>query len=155
MTLHVHDVRDDRGGKNALLSLLCEYEESLPVRLRHGAIARRTVTSMMALPHRAILAAEGDDAVGCLMLTHLDTSTAVLQRLYVKPTSRGAGVGRALVQHVTALARDSRYKRVTLDTDAEALPAASQLYRSLGFVPCEAFMRVSYDNAQFMELRLY
>src|SRR4051794_36961140 len=59
-----------------------------------------------------------------------------LGRLYVRPLSRGCGLGRLLVERALAAAADAGYRRVVLDT-VPALASSLRLYRSLGFGPIE------------------
>jgi putative acetyltransferase len=135
--------------------LLIEYERSLPPDLRHGA-----EPDVESLPpaydgsNAAFLALIEDAPAGCIALTGLDASTAVMKRLYVKPAYRQFGIARALVAALVAFAREQRYRRVVLDTDRERLHAAYRLYESLGFIDCEPYAAVDYANPTYMELRL-
>ena len=52
--------------------------------------------------------------------------------LYVGAEYRGLGIGRALMEHMEAFARNSGYKRVQLHTEM-ANTTAQNLYRSLGY----------------------
>src|ERR1700737_4837180 len=139
----------------SLHELLIEYERSLPSDLRHGP-----EPDLQSLPqaydgsNAAFLALIDGTAVGCIAVTGLDTSTAVMKRLYVKPAYRQFGLARALVAALIAFAREHRYVRVVLDTDRERLNAAYRLYASLGFSDCEPYADVDYANPTYMELRL-
>ena len=57
-----------------------------------------------------LLAYLGDLAVGCGAVRRLDETTAEIKRMYVDPTVRGLGIGRALVE---ALEREARLMGVT------------------------------------------
>jgi ribosomal protein S18 acetylase RimI-like enzyme len=109
---------------------------------------------MCVPPNAALLTTMQHTLSGCVFLTHLDDASVIIQRLYVRPQTRGSGLGRALVNEAIVQARAAGYARVVLDTDRDALPAAYALYTSLGFRECAPFMVVSYDNATFMELPL-
>lgn len=148
------NVRDEETLQR-FIELLVEYERSLPVDLRHGsepnlAFVRETYDQ----PHAGFLAHMGDMAAGCVATTRLDGSTAVIQRLYVKPAYRQHGIARMLVAAALDFCRNRRYERVALDTEKERLPAAYRLYTSLGFKECEPYGPVTYQNPTFMELRL-
>jgi len=81
----------------------------------------------------AFLIAHIDDvAVGCGAVRRLDQTTAELKRMYVDPSVRGRGVGRALVE---ALEREAKLLGVTtvvLETGTR-LASAINLYEAAGY----------------------
>ena len=56
----------------------------------------------------------------------------LLEDLFVRESARGAGLGRALVEQVIALARERGSRRVELDANEDNTTALA-LYRSFGF----------------------
>lgn len=60
-----------------------------------------------------------------------------LKRLYVLPSGRGMGVGRALTRAALSFAQSAGYRQMRLDT-LPKMAAAIELYRALGFVPIPA-----------------
>ncbi len=87
-------------------------------------------------------------------LKRFDGTTVELKRMYVAPTARGTGAGRAIANAAVDAARTMGYQRVVLDTDP-AMTAAHALYESLGF----RFIPPYYDhspcrNPVYMELQL-
>jgi putative acetyltransferase len=138
-----------------LRALLGEYEESLSPDLRHGSVPDiASLRATYAKPNAAFLARINDDVAGCIGLVARDEESAIVQRLYAKPSLRGQGVGRGLVATAIDFARRCGYRRVVLDTHAERLPAAYALYLSLGFSDCEAYGSVDYACPTYMELQL-
>lgn len=134
---------------------MIEYEGSLPADLRHGLVPDlASVCRAYDAPNGAFLATDELDAVGCIAVTRLDASTALVLRLFVRPTARGGGVGRKLVDAAIAFLRDCGYARVVLDTDKARLSAAYSLYRSLGFTECDPYGPVDYASPTYMELNL-
>jgi putative acetyltransferase len=134
---------------------MIEYEASLPPDLRHGHVPKaKTLRLAYQEPNAAFLATNEKSAAGCVAVTRLDASRALMLRLFVKRSYRGRGVARELVKATVEFLRDRRYARVVLDTDKTRLPAAYNLYRSLGFRECEAYGAVEYEAPTYMELWL-
>jgi putative acetyltransferase len=93
-------------------------------------------------------------AVGALK--RLDRGHAELKSMHTVQAARGLGVGRALLGHLIAVARDRGFERLSLETGSMAAFApARSLYASAGFQPCEPFgdYRPS-RNSTFMTLVL-
>jgi GNAT superfamily N-acetyltransferase len=83
---------------------------------------------------RWLVAYRNGHAVGCAGLKRIDERTAEIKRIYVRPEARGAGVARALITRLEALARDAGYDTVRLDTGAKQ-QASVALFRSSGYEP--------------------
>ncbi len=135
-------------------ALQVAYEESLPPDLRHSLPDLADLELLYAEPNAAFLGRIGNEAAGCVALVSLGKSETVVQRLYVDPAFRKAGVARALVEAALDFSRERRRLRVVLDTDRERLTAAYLLYKSLGFKECAPYGPVDYASPTFMELRL-
>jgi GNAT superfamily N-acetyltransferase len=134
---------------------LIDYEQSLPADLRHGLVpAFESVRRAYDEPNAAFVATDAGDAVGCVAVTRLDASSALVLRLFVRPNVRGGGTGRKLVDAALAFLRDRGYARVVLDTDKARLPAAYNLYLSIGFTECEPYGPVDYASPTYMDLDL-
>ena len=97
-----------------------------------------------------------DTLVGFVALKQLDPRHGEVKSMRAAPAARGTGVGRALLDHVVAVARDRGYDRLSLETGTAALHApAVALYRSAGFIDTGPFAdyRPSPHN-QFFALDL-
>jgi putative acetyltransferase len=92
------------------------------------------------------------ELLGVAALKQLGPDQAELKSMHTARAARRCGVGRALVDHLLAVAAARGVRRVSLETGAgEAFAPARALYSSAGFVPCGAFG--DYDesaNSAFM-----
>ncbi|MCJ1440791.1 MAG: hypothetical protein MMC23_001277 [Stictis urceolatum] len=84
-------------------------------------------------------------------LTHL--RCAEIKRLYTTPSSRGLGLGKALVDAIISEARELGYDEVVLDT-LPSMAAARGIYRSLGFAGIERYYETPLEGTEFLGLRL-
>jgi len=78
---------------------------------------------------------------GCVGVRPLDDRRCEMKRLYVRPEFQGLKLGRRLAEAIVGVATEMGYQVMQLDT-LRRLSAAIHLYRSMGFVPTEAY----YDN---------
>jgi putative acetyltransferase len=78
--------------------------------------------------------------LGVGALKHLDDEHAELKSMHTAHAARRQGVGRAVVEHLLALARARGYRRVSLETgNLDVFAPARALYTTLGFRPCPPF----------------
>ena len=98
----------------------------------------------------------GDDAIGCAALIPLGSNVYELSKMAVSPKRRGLGIGRKLIEHVIAEARNIGAKRLVLGSSTK-LPNAVHLYESVGFlhVPPDKIPPLPYARTDvFMEMPL-
>ena len=81
------------------------------------------------------------EALGSIAIRPFRDATCEIKRLYVRPSARGLGVGRALGKAIMDVARELGYARALLDT-ASFMAAAVRVYESLGFRDVTPY----YDN---------
>jgi putative acetyltransferase len=89
-------------------------------------------------------------------LKRLDRDHAEVKSMHTVEAERGRGLGRRMIEHLIAVAREAGYRRLSLETGSMASFApARTLYAGVGFQPCEPFgdYRAS-PNSTFMTLRL-
>jgi enterochelin esterase family protein len=93
-------------------------------------------------------------AVGALK--RLDAEHAEVKSMHTVAAARGQGIGRRMIDHLIAVARDEGYRRVSLETGSMAeFAPARDLYARVGFEVCAPFgdYRAS-PNSTYMTLRL-
>jgi GNAT superfamily N-acetyltransferase len=77
-----------------------------------------------------------------------------LKRLWVCPSGRGLGVGRALTQAVLDRAAAAGCKAVFLDTVPAYMDAAYRLYLQMGFEPCAPYNGSPVEELAYLVKRL-
>ncbi|HSV98676.1 MAG TPA: GNAT family N-acetyltransferase [Sedimentisphaerales bacterium] len=74
--------------------------------------------------------------VGSYDLYPTESGVCELRKMYLHRDYRGKGLGRRLLEDALAHARQSDFRRITLET-ASVLKEAIGLYESYGFKPCK------------------
>ena len=100
-----------------------------------------------------LLATVDGRPAGCGALRQLAGGLCEMKRLYVDPSARGSGLGRALALRLIEAGRERGYHAMRLDT-LPFLESAIALYRSLGFREIERYDDGSPQNALYFELPL-
>lgn len=116
--------------------LFTEYADAIGVDLEYQGFGAELATlpgPYLPPAGALIIAFAGESAAGCVAMRPLRDHAAEMKRLYVRPTYRGTGLGRHLVETVIGAARDAGYANLYLDT-LDTLTAARALYHQLGFV---------------------
>lgn len=94
--------------------------------------------------------------IGCLK--SINEEIGEIKRMYVNPSFRKIGAGRAILQSLLNAAKETGYKKVRLDSP-KFMEAAHSLYRSFGFRDIPAYDEVEIPEEfrqylLFMELDL-
>ena len=69
---------------------------------------------------------------GCVALRYVDSNTAAMKRLYVRPAFRHSSLGSNMAKLVVEDAREFGYKTLLLDS-LPSMENAKELYTNLGF----------------------
>lgn len=96
---------------------------------------------------RLFVARWDGEIVGCVYLKPRSASTVEVKRLYVRPSGRGHGLGRSLMEEVIDTAREMEYTSIVLYT-TPFTEAAQSLYENLGFEYTAAFEVEAPEEAE-------
>ncbi len=99
---------------------------------------------------------EDETLLGMGALKRLSADQGEVKSMHTVRSVRRRGVGKALLGHIIATARESGMSRLSLETGSwEYFQPAQALYRSHGFVECQPFAAYVLDpNSVFMSLDL-
>jgi ribosomal protein S18 acetylase RimI-like enzyme len=139
----------------AARELFLEYAASLGLSLCFQGFARELaeLPCAYAPPRGCLLLAMADRPAGCVGVRPLHDDVCEMKRLYVRPESRGLGVGRALVEAACAAGRVFGYRAMRLDT-LPSMTAAIAIYGARGFRPIEPYCDNPIPGAIFFEMDL-
>ena len=155
---------EDTEQARALLARYGEYLAASPVGSA-GLCLTGYEAELRGLPGKYVeeeadllLARVNGEGAGCVAITRRvladGMEAAEMKRLWVEPRFRGHGVGRGLVDSAIDWARAHECGAVVLDTVNEAMPEASELYRSLGFEEITRFNENPVPGERFYKLML-
>lgn len=139
----------------AVANLFREYARSLDIDLsfQHFEEELATLPGSYTAPGGELLLARGPAGVpsGCVALKALpQPGYCEIKRLYVCPSQRGSGLGRAMVLQMIDFARNAGYTHMRLDTLA-SMERAQTLYRSLGFESIPAYYSNPLPNVLYFQ----
>jgi putative acetyltransferase len=95
------------------------------------------------------VASPGGEIAGCIASQEFAPGITEMKRLYVAPGHRGRHLGRRLTESIIALATETGYTKIYLDTMFE-MKTAQQLYDQLGFT-----IRGAYDDQDLTRMICY
>jgi len=136
--------------------LFREYAASIGVDLEYQGFSSELagLPGQYAPPSGDLLVARVNGAAaGCVALRRLDQSTLEMKRLYVRPSARGTGLGKLLVEAAISIARQNGYAELRLDTLA-SMASAQKLYGALGFVEIPSYGNAFLPGTRFYSLQL-
>jgi len=109
----------------------------------------------LAAPDAVFLVARHDGAaLGSIAFRMIAPAHAEMKRMFVRPDSRGSGLGRRLLEALEEAGRRWRIDRISLETGIRQ-PAAIRLYRASGYRDCPPFGGYAPDPLSlFMTKRL-
>ncbi|MDX2446690.1 MAG: GNAT family N-acetyltransferase [Desulfobacterales bacterium] len=112
------------------------------------------IADMYMPPEGALLLAKHEGMpAGCVGLRRIDSLRCEMKRLYVRPTSRGKGLGKALCRKIILKGIQLGYREMLLDT-LSTMISAQVLYRSHGFKETVPYYHNPLPEAQYFRLIL-
>jgi GNAT superfamily N-acetyltransferase len=135
--------------------LFLEYAQSLGFSLCFQNFDKElaSLPGDYAPPEGRLLLGKYDGALAaCVALHKLDSEICEMKRLYLRPSFRGKGLGRALAERIIAEARQIGYRHMRLDTVEPLMKDAVAMYRKLGFREIEPYRANPIAGAMYMEL---
>ncbi len=100
-----------------------------------------------------LMGLDGERIIGCVAVRKLDDGICEMKRLFVKPETRGRGMGRQLAQAVIGVAGELGYSIMRLDT-LDRLKGAMHLYETLGFRTIAPYYENPLPGVVYWELDL-
>jgi ribosomal protein S18 acetylase RimI-like enzyme len=144
----------------ALRGIFLEYANTLKIDLCFQDFDRElaSLPGEYAQPRGYLLAAVVDGSLaGCCALRALDSAdypnACEMKRLFVRPTFRGLGLGRDLVERILDAAREAGYHSVLLDT-LDEMETARALYHDLGFEEIPPYYHNPIAGAHYLKAEL-
>jgi GNAT superfamily N-acetyltransferase len=141
----------------AAAGLVRVYAASLPVDLGYQDFEAEVagLPGAYAPPRGALILArnEAGAPIGCGAIRPLSPEIAEMKRLYVVPSARGTGLGRALAEALIAESARLGYGTLRLDT-LPSMAGALALYRTLGFREIPAYYQTPVAGTVFLERAL-
>ena len=102
---------------------------------------------------RLIMAFVDEKACGIGCLKSINEEIGEIKRMYVDPSFRQIGAGRAILRALLNAAKETGYKKVRLDSP-KFMEAAHSLYRSVGFKDISVYEEVEIPE-EFRQYLLF
>lgn len=147
----------DDPGRDDVRALLREHLQAMHAQSPPESVHALDVDALRT-PDIAFWTVRGADGVllGCGALRRIDAAHGEIKSMRTPDRLRRRGAGRAMLDHIIAIARTRGYRRLSLETGSmDAFVPARRLYASAGFVECGPFPPYRPDpNSTFMTLVL-
>lgn len=151
MVLRIEQVVSD-DDVAAVRALLYEYQTLLGFDLSFQDFESevRELPGAYAPPKgRLLLATHNANVVGCVALREESAMRAEMKRLFVRPSTRGLGVGKALVSRALSEARAIGYSEIVLDT-LPSMTDAQRMYEQFGFRDIPAYRQNPIQGTRYL-----
>lgn len=133
-------IRHDDLSDPAIHALLDEHLDSMRAQSPPGSVHALDLARLRDADMTFWSAWDGDTLLGCAALRQLDGAHGEIKSMRTPSARRRQGAGKALLAHLVAEAQRRQYRRLSLETGAQAsFAAAHALYAQAGFVRCGPF----------------
>jgi putative acetyltransferase len=135
--------------------LFKEYAAWLNIDLgfQHFDAELMRIKTMYGLPQGGIILCKaGDEFIGCVGIRKIDSDTAELKRMFIKPAFQKQGIGKVLLQKAVELAKTLDYTAIRLDT-LNYMTSAIKLYKQYGFYEIPAYYNNPNETAVYFEIK--
>lgn len=130
---------DDLSG-TAIAELLRSHVDSAAANSPKGAAHALKLDELRQASVTLWSAWHGEELAGCAALRELSSTHGEVKSMRTAPAFLRRGVAASLLQHITNVACERGYRRLSLETgNNEAFAAARALYSRFGFEPCAPF----------------
>lgn len=146
----------DKAEYESARQLISDYVDELGLDLSFQDIQNelKNLPSFYGPPTGAIIMAkDGDEYVGEICIRNMGDFMAEIRRMYVKPSHRGKGIGRKLLNKAKEEAKRLGYRFLRLDAIPE-MKSALHLYKSSGFYEIESYAYSPFSGTKFLEHKL-
>jgi putative acetyltransferase len=140
---------------SAAVLLFKEYAAWLNIDLsfQHFEIELRELKTMYTASEGGIILSRAENEfIACVALRRIDTETAALKRMFVKPAYQRQGIGKILLEKAIGLAKEKNYSCIRSDTLNHMTPAIN-LYKEFGFYEIPAYYHNPNTTAVYFELK--
>lgn len=150
------EIRVDDLSHPAIHALLEEHVQNMIAITPAGSVHALDLDRLRVPEITFWTAWDDDQLVGCGALKELDPQHGEIKSMRTPDALRRRGVGRAMLEHIVAVARARGYARLSLETGAfPAFVPARTMYAQFGFIACGPFGDYTADpNSVFLTLRL-
>ena len=100
-----------------------------------------------------VFASINGKAVGVAGIRKYTDKECELKRMYVKPESRGLGIGKLLLTACVEIAKKCNYDVIKLDT-TDTMKSAIKIYVDNGFIEIPAYRYNPHEAARYFELKI-
>ena len=152
MPIAISEERPDAPDAVQLLAELDKHLNALPYppESRHAFSIDKLLRENVLF----FVARQGDQPVGCCGLKLFGSEYGEVKRMYVRPASRGLGIGKAMLKHLSDYAKDRQAELLRLETGIHQLEAIG-LYEAFGFVRIAPFGEYEEDpNSVYFEMTI-
>ena len=126
-------IRREPADSEAARTLIQELDAELAERYPHHAIHGLHPGECDDPRLIFLIARDGRELAACGALRPLDTTTAEVKRMFVRPALRGQGIAHVVLEALESAAREEGCDTLVLETGIRQ-PEALALYRGAGYV---------------------